>query len=49
MRAGFSEGPDTMRDSFSIITGVFLGFTVVTALGATMWIEFHRPTKVAAQ
>ena len=49
VRAGFSEGPDIMRDSFSIITGVFLGFTVVTALGATVWIEFRRPTKVASQ
>ena len=49
MRAGFSEGPDVMRDSFSIITGISLGFTVVAALGAAVWIEFRRPTKVVSQ
>ena len=49
VRAGFSEGPDVMRDSFSIITGISLGFTVVAALGAAVWIEFRRPTKVVSQ
>ena len=47
VRSGYSDGPDAMRDSFSILTGIFLTLTVVSSGIAALVVELRRPVKVS--
>jgi hypothetical protein len=47
VRSGYSDGSDAMRDSFSILTGIFLALTVVSSVIAALAVELRRPVKVS--
>ncbi len=47
-RAALTTGPDGLRDSFSITTGVLLGFAIAALLGAMAWVEAKRPCRPPA-
>ena len=47
-RAALTTGPDGLRDSLSITTGVLLGFTIAALVAGMVWVEARRPSRPPA-
>jgi peptidoglycan/LPS O-acetylase OafA/YrhL len=48
LRGEWTEGGDGLRDALSIITGVLLGATIVSAIATYAWDEIKNPVKAPA-
>lgn len=47
-RAALTTGPDGLRDSLSITTGILLGFSIAALAAGMIWTEARRPTRPPA-
>jgi hypothetical protein len=48
LRGEWTEGDDGLRDALSIITGIMLGATIVSAIATYAWDEIRNPVKPPA-